>query len=51
LTGQDKVFNNHFIGELKTRKTNPSIRNIETKLIIELSIAGFEKVNFIHKEK
>ena len=51
LTGQDNVFNIHFIGELKIRKTKPSIKNIHIKLIIEFSILGFENVNFIHNEK
>jgi hypothetical protein len=51
LTGHDSVFNIHFIGELKTRKINPSIRNIQIKLIIELSVVGLENENFIHSEK
>jgi hypothetical protein len=51
LTGHDNVFNIHLMGELKTRNTNQSIRNIQIKLIIEFSTVGFEKVNFIHNEK
>ena len=51
LTGHDNVFNIHLMGELKTRNTNQSIRNIQTRLIIEFSTDGFEKVNFIHSEK
>ena len=51
LTGQDNVFNSHFIGELKTRKTNPSIRKIQIKPIIEFSMDGLENVNFIPNEK
>jgi hypothetical protein len=50
LTGQDTIFNNHLIGELKTRKINPSTRNAPIKPITEFSTAGFENVIFIHNE-
>ena len=43
LTGHDNVFNIHLMGELKTRNTNQSIRNIQTRLIIEFSTDGLKK--------
>ena len=50
LTGQDKVFNIRFIGELKTRKTNHKTTNVQISIIIDFCIAGSEKLTFIQIE-
>ena len=50
LTGQDKVFNIHLIGELKIRNINQSIKKAQINLIIEFSMVGLEKVILIHNE-
>jgi hypothetical protein len=36
------------MGELKTRNINPSTKKVQTKVIIDFSISGFEKLIFIH---
>jgi hypothetical protein len=50
LTGHDKVFNIHFIGELKIRNIKPRTKNAHTKVIIDFSTSGFENVIFIQIE-
>ena len=51
LIGHDNVFSIHFIGELKTQNINPRTKKAQTKLIIDFSTSGFEKLILIPIEQ
>jgi hypothetical protein len=50
LTGQDTIFNNHFIGELNTQNINQRTKNAQTNVKIDFSTLGSAKVIFIQIE-